>query len=69
MDGISLVFNVDVAKLQQLGVDPTTSEGKQKLKTLFLHALDIALEIQALEERSEWSEGESEIMQEFLKEI
>jgi hypothetical protein len=65
MDGISLTFNADVAKLQQLGLDPTTSEGKQKLVTLFLEAIDIGCQSAA----EEWSEEESEILQEFLKEI
>ena len=36
MDSITLRFNVNVAKLQELGVDPTTSEGKAKLREFFL---------------------------------
>lgn len=40
MNTVTLNFNVDISKLQELGVDPTTSEGKERLRTLFLEGLD-----------------------------
>jgi len=36
MDSITLNFNVNVSKLQEIGVDPTTSEGKATLKQFLL---------------------------------
>lgn len=42
LEGISLTFNVDVAALQELGLDPTTSEGKLELRTFVVQALNNA---------------------------
>lgn len=39
MEGIDLRFNADVEKLRQLGIDPTTSEGKATLQQFLLRAL------------------------------
>lgn len=45
MDGINLTFNVNIANLQRLGLDPTTSEGKAKLIQLFLKSIECALDL------------------------
>jgi len=36
MEPVTLSFNMDIAALQELGVDPTTSEGKAQLKEFLL---------------------------------
>lgn len=40
MDPITLTFNVDIAKLKAAGVDPSTSEGKLFLRTMFLKGVE-----------------------------
>jgi hypothetical protein len=64
MDSITLSFNVDIARVQQLGIDPTTSEGKAALQRMFLELLGV-VEL----DPEEWSEEELKILQEFLKEV
>lgn len=39
MEGVAINFNMDVAELQELGVDVTTSEGKAYVQQMFLDAL------------------------------
>lgn len=40
MDPITLSFNVDLAKLRSLGIDPATSEGKQALRAIIIACLN-----------------------------
>lgn len=61
-DPITVTFNVDIEKLKQLGVDPTTSEGKARIRGLFLEALDVGARSAA----EEWTGEEFLILQEFL---
>jgi len=42
LEGISISFNVDVAALQKLGIDPTTSEGKAALKEVIIESFQFA---------------------------
>lgn len=44
MDAVTLNFNVDIGKLRELGIDPTTSEGKLRLRQMFLDGLGHALD-------------------------
>jgi hypothetical protein len=67
MDGIALSFNVDVAKLQQLGVDPTTSEGKAWLQRMFLGGLEAALDQSVGDDPDDEVQFDA-IQREFLKE-
>jgi hypothetical protein len=52
MDGINLTFNANIANLQRLGLDPTTSEGKEKLIQLFLKSIACSLD----KKTGEWFE-------------
>ena len=45
LDGISISFNVDVAALQKLGIDPTTSEGKAVLRGVIIDSLQDQLDV------------------------
>ena len=44
LEGISITFNVDVAELQTLDIDPTTSEGKATLRATIIDALQDLLD-------------------------
>jgi hypothetical protein len=68
MEGINLIFNVDVAKLQQLGVDPTTSEGKAWFVQMFLDGLSASLDQSPGDEPDDELQLDA-IRREFLKEI
>jgi hypothetical protein len=40
MEGVEISFNVDVEMCREVGVDPTTSEGKARIRRLVLEALE-----------------------------
>lgn len=73
MDPITLIFNVDIAALQKLGVDPTTSEGKAELHALLIECLNDGLrrhdEVrQSFGERMAWGGKKAEIVRLLLGE-
>jgi hypothetical protein len=61
MDGINLTFSANIANLQRLGLDPTTSEGKAKLIGLLLRSIEWTLATTA-----PFRDHEEDILREFL---
>lgn len=46
MEGVTINFNMDTAKLLKLGVDVTTSEGKAQMRQLILRAAHDGLHVE-----------------------
>lgn len=67
LEAINISFNVDVAELQTLGIDPTTSEGKAQLQRMFLDGLSAALSASVGDEPDDEVQTDL-VMREFLKE-
>ena len=61
MESVTLRFNYDPKLLKEAGIDPTTSEGKARLRELFIDAMHFACE-------DPWREKDLKAREAFLQE-
>ena len=61
MESVMITFNYDPKLLKEAGIDPSTSEGKARLRELFLDAMGFACE-------DPWREKDLKAREAFLHE-